>query len=86
MECVSPDGKWVYFSNSAQGIFRRVPVSPLEANIGDVDVIATVGVPTGVAGAHFNDLALDEEGKAWIAPHPSDVIEARVGEVVVADF
>ena len=51
-----------------------------------MEVIASVGIPTGVAGVHFNDFALDGEDKAWIATHPSDVIEVQVGKGVVADI
>jgi hypothetical protein len=35
---------------------------------------------------HFDDFALDGEGKAWIATHTSDVIETEVGKGVVADI
>jgi hypothetical protein len=83
---VSADGKWVYFTNSAQGIFGRVPISRYGEKIGDLEVIASVGVPTGVAGVHFDDFALDGKGKAWIATHPSDEIEAEVGKGVVKDI
>ncbi|KAE9365000.1 hypothetical protein N431DRAFT_314683, partial [Stipitochalara longipes BDJ] len=83
---VSADGKWVYFANSAKGIFGRVPISHGGEKIGAVEVIASVGILTGVAGVHFDDFALGEEGKAWIATHPSDVIEVQVGKGVVADI
>jgi hypothetical protein len=83
---VSANGKWVYFANSAQGFFGRVPISRCGEKVGNVEVIASVGIPTGVAGVHFDDFALDGEDKAWIATHPSDVIEVQVGKGIVADI
>jgi hypothetical protein len=38
------------------------------------------------AGVHFDDFALDGEDKAWIATHPSDVIEVQAGKGVVTDI
>ena len=60
----------VYFTNSAQGTYGRVPV-PYDGSLaGEVQIIATTGSP-----ARLDDFDIDSEGNAWIATHPNSVIE-----------
>lgn len=60
---------YLYFTNSAQGIFGRVPIDNEGSKIGAVEIIATV--PSGVV---YDDFALDTSGKTWIASHPNEVV------------
>jgi hypothetical protein len=83
---ISRDGKWLYFTNSAQGNFGRVAISEHGEKVGGVEVLASVGVPTRAASVHFDNFALGWEGKTRIATHPSDVIKVKVQQGVVADI
>jgi hypothetical protein len=78
----SSNGKYLYFTNSAQGIFGRVRINSCGENIGEVEVLASAGVvPSGVTGVHFDDFAFSES-EVWIATHPSDVIGANLKEAL----
>ena len=61
----SPDGRTLYFTNSAQGFLARVPLTPAGDADGDVEIVSRT--PEGRAA--FDDFALDGEGNAWVATH-----------------
>jgi len=63
-------GGYLYFTNSAQGIFGRVPIDGEGSKIGAAEVIANV--PSGVV---YDDFAIDDGGNTWIASHPNEVVE-----------
>jgi hypothetical protein len=71
----------VYFTNSFQGLFARVPVNLYGPNAGsatgDYEVIANNGVG--------DDFAFDKEGNAYITQDPSDALQvvAQDGKVTV---
>ncbi|CAG8981932.1 hypothetical protein HYALB_00013890, partial [Hymenoscyphus albidus] len=66
-------GQFLYFTNSAQGLFGRVPISRGGEKTGDVQVLAR---PMR-EGLVYDDIAVDGEGNAWIATHPVDVVRIR---------
>ena len=87
----APGSPYLYFTNSAQGLFGRVAVQPDGNQAGAVEVISN---NTG-AGADvvYDDIALDlngsgKKGDAWIASHPSYAVRVGVpggGQHVVED-
>ena len=64
----------LYFLNSAQGSYGRVPISSDGSATGEVEVITRVGVPQVV----FDDFDMDWAGNAWIATHPNVVTQVSV--------
>ena len=64
----------LYFLNSAQGSYGRVPISSDGKATGEVEVIARVDVPAVV----FDDFDMDWAGNAWIATHPNVVTQVSV--------
>jgi hypothetical protein len=64
---------YLYFTNSAQGIFGRIEIDKLGNKVGVVEIIANI-TASATMGAHYDDFALDKEGKAWIATHPEYVV------------
>ncbi|KAF1949073.1 hypothetical protein CC80DRAFT_497759 [Byssothecium circinans] len=68
---VRVQNSFLYFVNSATGIFGRLPISRIGVVTGPIEVITTFddGEVTGI-----DDFAVDKEGNAWIAAHPDRVI------------
>jgi hypothetical protein len=64
---------FLYFTNSAQGIFGRVPINRFGGKTGPVEVISSIEVP----GGHYDSFAFGREGSTWIATHPNDVVEVK---------
>lgn len=64
----------LYFLNSAQGSYGRVPISSDGSATGEVEVIARVNVPEVVV----DDFDMDWAGNAWIATHPNVVTQVSV--------
>lgn len=62
-------GSFLYFANSALGLFGRVPISKTGSATGDVEILATFNAPT----LGIDDFAIDRKGKAWIAVHPDEL-------------
>ncbi|KAJ6572206.1 hypothetical protein B0H19DRAFT_936171 [Mycena capillaripes] len=63
---------YLYFSNSAQGTFSRVALRMQSGNVvpaGTVEALGSIQ-PSGQQQAP-DDFALDVEGRAWVAVHPS---------------
>ncbi|KAG9232599.1 hypothetical protein BJ875DRAFT_73527 [Amylocarpus encephaloides] len=67
-------GSYLYFTNSAQGLYGRVPISSSGAKNGPVQILSN---PT--MGIVFDDFPIDGSGNAWIASHPSQVVKVRNG-------
>ena len=67
-------GGSLYFLNSAQGSYGRVPIHPDGSAAGEVEIIARVDVPQTV----YDDFDMDWEGNAWIATHPNMMSEVTV--------
>ena len=63
----------LYFLNSAQGSYGRVPISSDGSATGEVEVIARIDVP-----ARFDDFDIDWAGNAWVATHPDVVTQVSV--------
>ncbi|TVY55734.1 hypothetical protein LSUE1_G007526, partial [Lachnellula suecica] len=66
-------GRFLYFTNSAQGLFGRVPINHVGDKVGNVEVLVNITVPGGT----YDDFAVDEQENAWIATHPSNVVEVK---------
>lgn len=64
----------LYFLNSAQGSYGRVPISSDGSATGEVDIIARVEIPR----ARVDDFDMDWAGNAWIATHPDVVTQVSV--------
>ncbi|KAH8586850.1 hypothetical protein B0O99DRAFT_602172 [Bisporella sp. PMI_857] len=62
---------WLYFTNSAQGIFGRVPINSQGEKTGAVEVLSNV--PAGII---YDDFALNA-GEGWIASHPNEVVQVK---------
>ena len=69
-------GIFLYFTNSAQGIFGRVLITSSGGQQGPVEVITNVTSAEGAMGGNYDDSAFDGEGNAWIATHLDYVVEA----------
>ncbi|CZR56290.1 uncharacterized protein PAC_06178 [Phialocephala subalpina] len=65
---------YLYFTNSAYGIFGRVAIDSYGNKLSSVEVIANI-TNSDTTGAHYDDFALDKEGNAWIATHPEYVVK-----------
>jgi len=65
-------GGYLYFTNSAQEIYGRVPIDNEGSKIGAVEVIANV--PSGLV---YDDFDIDDRGSTWIASHPNEVVEVK---------
>lgn len=76
----TPHGIFLYFTNSAQDIFGRVPITSSGRQQGPIEVIANITSTKGVVGGNYDDFALDREGNAWIATHLDYVVEVP-GEI-----
>ena len=65
----------LYYLNSAQGSYGRVPISSDGSATGEIQVIARVDVPEVV----YDDFDMDWAGNAWCATHPNVVTEVSLG-------
>jgi hypothetical protein len=72
----TPHGIFLYFTNSAQGIFGRVPITSTGGQQGPIEMIANITSAEGVMGGNYDDFAFDGEGNAWIATDLDYVVEA----------
>ncbi|KAJ7096999.1 hypothetical protein C8R43DRAFT_1244422 [Mycena crocata] len=63
----------LYFTNSQQGTFARVPIT---VSTGKVRSVGAVEVLTRVeeAGQGFDDFTFDEQGRVWVARQPDSLI------------
>ena len=59
--------RYLYFTNSFQFIFARVPISLEGTAIGPYEVVANIGLS--------DDFALDKDGNAYIAQDPGGALE-----------
>ena len=60
----------LYFTNSARGLFGRVPVNYEGAAAGDVQILARLDA----SAAKYDNFDVDCEGNSWIATHPDMVL------------
>jgi hypothetical protein len=58
---------YLYFTNSFQYIFARVPISPQGTATGPYEVVANIGLA--------DDFAFDKDGNAYITQDPGDALE-----------
>lgn len=63
-------GQWLYFTNTDQGTFGRIPISKDNGSAaGDVEIRAR----TTQSSDEYDDLDLDAQGNAYIATHPNAI-------------
>ena len=67
-------GKMLHFTNSAQRMYGRVPLSE---NGSASDELQILNRP-GLGCLAYDDLAIDWEGNAWVASHPNALTEVTV--------
>ena len=67
-------GGMLYFLNSAQGSYGRVPITDDGSATGEVEILGRLDVPT----AKYDDFAMDWEGNAWVATHPNALSQVTV--------
>lgn len=65
---------YIYFFNSAQGSYGRVPIDDNVTVTGEVQILSRVDQP----GQLWDDFDLDWEGNAWVATHAEGVYEVTV--------
>ena len=70
-------GSTLYFTNSAQGTFGKVPITASGTAAGVISIIANAP-----AGNFYDDFALDGIGNALITAHPSSIVEVVAGGVL----
>ncbi|KAI0977199.1 hypothetical protein F4678DRAFT_477297 [Xylaria arbuscula] len=63
-------GGYAYFTNTAAGIFGRVPITAAGDKAGEVEVIYTVP-----AGTNFDDFNIDDAGVAYLSQSPGAVVK-----------
>lgn len=74
-------GNYLYFTNTYQGTFGKFQIDPHGNKVGSVEILARLPLPTGF-GNHFDDLALDNEGNAYVAQSYQSVIRVTPRGVV----
>ncbi len=68
-------GEMLYFTNSAQQSYGRVPITDDGNAAGEVEILARATDPS----AFYDDFDFDWQGNAWIATHPNSLIEVTMG-------
>lgn len=68
-------GGELYFTNSAQGLFGRVPINAKGAAEGDVQILARLEASAGT----YDDFDVDCGGNSWIATHNDMVLTVTIG-------
>ncbi|KAI8626298.1 hypothetical protein F5Y19DRAFT_226491 [Xylariaceae sp. FL1651] len=71
-------GDYLYFTNSAQGIFGRFPIDENGTNTGKVEILAHPGCRSD-EGNSYDDFAFDDEGNVFVAVHPSSINKITPG-------
>jgi hypothetical protein len=60
-------GKYVYFTNSAQGTFGRMRIDIYGSKAGEIEILARSGI-NGFSNI-FDDFAIDDAGNAYVSMH-----------------
>ncbi|KAE9368297.1 hypothetical protein N431DRAFT_428136 [Stipitochalara longipes BDJ] len=76
---------YLFFTNSAQRTFGRLPVSPRGDVLGAVEILTNIS-SSAEAGVAYDDFAFDSSGIAFAALHPNSLvkIEPSGKETIVA--
>ena len=64
----------IYFTNSAQGLYGRIPINETGVATADPEIIARLLPGTGA----WDDIAMDWAGNGWIATHGDRVTQVTV--------
>ncbi|KAM7212105.1 hypothetical protein V8F06_012505 [Rhypophila decipiens] len=73
-------GDFLYFTNSGQGTFGRVPIDKFGNKVGAAQILATLPSPSNLSYA-FDDFDFDRCGNAYVALHDTQVIKITPGGV-----
>ncbi|KAK3323017.1 hypothetical protein B0H66DRAFT_555664 [Apodospora peruviana] len=76
-------GDYLYFTNSGQGTYGRVPIDRLGNKTGNAQILATLGSSTNLTFA-FDDFNLDRCGYAYVSLHDSQVVKITPDGVLSA--
>ena len=68
-------GGELYFTNSAQGLFGRLPINAEGAAEGDVQILARLDASAGT----YDDFDVDCGGNSWIATHNNMLLTVTIG-------
>ena len=71
-------GGYMYFSNSAQRIFGRIPIAQNGDRTGEAEYFTTIPDDV-VAGQADDDFDLDEAGALWVTRHPDSLVKITPG-------
>jgi hypothetical protein len=66
---------FLYFTNSAKGIYGRVAINEAGDRIGDTEIISTISF-----AGNYDDFAIDGSGTTWIATHPNNVVAVQADD------
>lgn len=66
---------FIYFTNSGQGTFARVPIDHDGNKIGNVEVIATLPHPPARVDNAYDDFTFDHPGNAYVSLHSSSYVK-----------
>ncbi|CAH0041650.1 unnamed protein product [Clonostachys rhizophaga] len=65
-------GNYLYFTNSARGIFGRVKIDALGNQVGDVEQVAQVS-----SSAPIDDFATGPDGSFYVTLHPESLVNIK---------
>ncbi|KAL9064304.1 MAG: hypothetical protein Q9161_008973 [Pseudevernia consocians] len=65
----------LYFTNSAQQSYGRVPITDNGSAAGEIEILAREMDPSAL----YDDFDFDWRGNAWITTHPNSLIEVTTG-------
>ncbi|KAH8683178.1 hypothetical protein BGZ60DRAFT_399572 [Tricladium varicosporioides] len=65
---------YLYFTNSAQGLFGKVAIDSQGNKVGDIQIISYSNA-TSTTGLVYDDFSFDLSGNAWIAAHPAQAVK-----------
>ncbi|MCJ1460110.1 hypothetical protein MMC28_010489 [Mycoblastus sanguinarius] len=66
---------YLYFTNSGQGTFARIPIDHNGNKVGDAQVLATLPQPPARADNAYDDFIFDHAGNAYVALHSSSYVK-----------
>ncbi|KAL8742041.1 MAG: hypothetical protein Q9190_005422 [Brigantiaea leucoxantha] len=65
----------LYFTNSGQGTFARMPIDHDGNKVGNVEVVATLPQPPARADNAYDDFIFDHAGNAFVSLHSSSYVK-----------
>ena len=66
---------YLYFTNSGQGTFARIPIDQNGEKVGEAEVLATLPQLPARADNAYDDFIFDHSGNAYVALHSSSYVK-----------